>query len=186
MANSTRTALDHPALHWLQVAATLFAAAWAVLQATEGRLPEAAALAGVAVLGTVLLATRQRLAALFRLALLAAAFVNAAGYVLELWVQRTMFDETAHALTSFAGSAAVAWLLLGRTRLVSGAPLPLIAAATAVGVAVGIAWEVFEWMIGIIGDRRDTILDLAMDAVGAIAAGLFCAWAAALRRQGRA
>lgn len=41
-----------------------------------------------------------------------------------------------------------------------------------IGLVLGFVWEGFEWVIGIIGDRHDTIVDLAMDGLGAILAAL--------------
>lgn len=177
--------LDHPLFHWLQIALMATAAAWAAKLALDGRSMEAVAMAAVAAFGGLLLATPRRFAASFRLLLLAAAMLNAAGYVLGLWVEATPFDEIVHALTSFAGTAAIAWLLLGRTRLVTVADGGrLVWAALAVGVAFGLLWEAFEWLVGMIGSREDTLVDLAMDSIGALGAGLFCAWAARLRRAG--
>lgn len=187
MTTARREILDHSLFHWLQLLATASAGGWAALALFESRYADAAVLASVAAIGTALLATPERLAALFRLAILAAAFVNGAGYVLDLWVQRTPFDELVHALTSFAGTATLAWLLLARTRLIENCERgKIVAAAVAIGAMLGVAWEVAEWLGGIIGDRRDTIVDLAMDGVGALAAGMFCAWAADLRRGGSA
>lgn len=185
MARPKHAFLDHPAFGWAEIALAVAAGAWSIWLAMEGRWLPAMAVSGVAGFGVLLLTTPERFAALFRLALLAAALLNAAGYVLDLWVESTPFDEAAHALTSLAGTAAITWLLLARTPLVRvGDGGRLVWAALAVGLALGILWEVFEWFVGMIGSREDTLADLAMDSIGALAAGLFCAWAAGLRRAG--
>lgn len=184
MAPPTRKSLDHPVFHWLQVALMTVAAAWAVWEVVDGRFVFAIALFAVAGFGGMLLATPDRFVALFRLALLAAALVNAVGYIFELWEPKGPFDELVHAFTSFAGCAGIAWLLLGRSDLVSGRrPWALVGVTVAIGVVIGIAWELFEWAVGIIGARDDTISDLVMDAIGALGAGLFCAWVAGKRRR---
>lgn len=186
MRRPTTSFLDHPVFHWLQLVLMAAAAAWAGWESLDGRFLEALAMAAVVGLGGVLLAAPDRFAALFRLALLAAAMVNAAGYLLQLWEPKGPFDELVHAFTSLAGCAGITWLLLGRTDLVSGrAQFRLVAVTVAIGIVVGIAWEVFEWAVGIIGERLDTISDLAMDAIGALGAGLFCAWIAGRRRRSR-
>ena len=185
MASRVGTILDHPLFHWAQIALMAAAAAWAAWLLVDGRGLQALAMAAVAGFGALLLATPERFAASFRLILLLAAMINAAGYVLDLWVEATPFDEIVHAFTGFAGTAAISWLLLGRTRLVTVADGGrLIWAALAVGVAFGLLWELFEWLVGMIGSREDTLVDLAMDSIGALSAGLFCAWAAGLRRAG--
>jgi VanZ family protein len=184
MQRPTMAFLDHAIFHWLQIALLAAAVGWAGWETVHGRFVEALAMAAVAGLGVVLLAAPARFAALFRLVLLAAAMVNAVGYLLDLWEARGPFDELVHAFTSFAGCAGISWLLLGRTDLVSGrAPGRLVGVTVAIGVVVGIAWEVFEWLVGIIGERDDTVSDLVMDAIGALLAGLFCAWVAGRRRR---
>ncbi len=99
--------------------------------------------------------------------------VNVAGYVLNLWRERTMFDELVHAATSFAGMAALMWVAARRARRLNGMRgIAVVATALVAGLILGLAWEGFEWLIGIIGDQRDTLIDLAMDCLGAAAAGL--------------
>ena len=41
-------------------------------------------------------------------------------------------------------------------------------------LAMGLLWEGFEWVIGIIGSPRDTAVDLAMDVLGGLLAAAFC------------
>ncbi len=102
----------------------------------------------------------------FYVALLAGAvLVNAGGYLLSLWHDRTIFDEAVHLYTSFAVVAGIGRYTVGRAAFqgFSSRLWPLLI----VGIALGVAWEVFEWAVGMIGSRRDTIMDLAMDTAGA-------------------
>lgn len=174
-----------PLFHWSTIAIAAAAACWAAWAAVNGQLGIAAAMAAVAGFGIALTAPRERLLPLLRLLLIAAVFVNAVGYALGLWVEATPFDEAVHAFTSFAVTAGVAWLLLSRTSLIGGRRTGgLVAAATGIGLALGIAWELFELLIGIAGSVEDTAIDLVMDMIGAAAAGLFCAWVVSRRRSG--
>ena len=174
--------LDRPSFRLIAQLALLLAAAGALYSLFRNDWFDAAALGAVALLGTIFIASRDRLPTLFTLLFVTAGLVNALGYVLTLWHEATPFDEIVHAFTSFTVCAAAGWLLLGRTRLVSGEEnVRLILAVAAIGLVLGLLWEAFEWMIGIIGGPRDTIMDLVMDLIGAIAAALFCAWAARKR-----
>ena len=104
----------------------------------------------------------------FYAALLAlAALVNLAGYLFSLWHEETIFDEAVHAFTSFALVAAIGRARAARTRTLS------VWAQLGIALVLGVAWEVFEWMVGMIGTMRDTAIDLAMDAAGGLAAGWF-------------
>lgn len=175
---------DHPSFRWASQLALLVAALGALYLLAENRWSDAAALGAVALLGSIFIAARDRLPSLFTLLFVIAGLVNALGYVLTLWHEATPFDEIVHAFTSFTLCAAAGWLLLSRTKLLSGNQnARLILAVAAIGLVLGLLWEAFEWMIGIIGSPRDTIMDLVMDMVGAIAAGLFCAWAAGNSRH---
>lgn len=100
----------------------------------------------------------------YALLLVIAALVNLAGYLLGLWHNDTLFDELVHLFTSFAGLAAI-----GRYLIVARAIRPskkLVASLLALTLTLGVAWELFEWLIGIIGDSRDTLIDLVMDLAG--------------------
>jgi len=134
---------------------------------------EGAVLLGLAVLSGVALYFQHALPSSIMLLLIVAATVNAAGYIVGLWHERTMFDEIVHAFTTFAGMTAVIWMATRDGRLLEGASaLSVVAAALLAGLVFGLVWEGFEWLIGIIGNQRDTLIDLAMDSLGAVAAGL--------------
>lgn len=99
----------------------------------------------------------------------AAAAVNAAGYVLGLWHDETIFDEVVHFFTSFALMAALGTALI-RRGLAGAFTNRMFLTFGALGLLLGLLWEAVEWAIGIIGGRTDTLLDLAMDLAGAVAA----------------
>lgn len=164
-------------LSWLLLAGVVAGAGWSAL---AGRGYDAAALGGLAILGGLFM-RQHELPGLFTLLFLIAGLVNAAGYAFDLWRDPAWFDEAVHFYTSFAVIAGLGWLALARTQLFGRTPI-FVAAVASSGLVLGFLWELFEWSIGIIGTRRDTIIDLLMDALGAIAAGLFCAWAAGKAR----
>ena len=177
----TTAGLDNPhyqRLSWLLLAGVMAGAAWSAL---AGRWFDVAVLVGFGSLGGLFIYLQDELPRLFTLLFLVAGLVNAAGYALQLWQSPVWFDETVHFYTSFAVMAGLGWLALARTRLF-GRSVPFLLAVTGLGLLLGILWEVFEWVVGIIGARGDTIVDLVMDTLGAVAAGLFCAWAAGASR----
>lgn len=136
---------------------------------------------GVAIFAAVLWALRDKLPAAFGISLAAAAAVNAAGYTMNLWKDRTPFDEIVHAFTTFAGMAVIGWAVLRhwkRPMSRSAVFVPMIGTA----LLLGVAWEGVEWAIGIIGSLRDTFIDLVMDLLGAVAAAALIHWVAG--RQG--
>lgn len=167
--------LDRPFFAWacgIVLGAALAGCLWLVL---GGEALRSLGPAAIAVTAAAALLARRILPAAFGLLLTVAVAVNAAGYVLTLWHERTAFDEIVHAFTSFAGMAAIGWLVLKR-RMRPG--LALLWQALAIGLVIGVAWEGFEWAIGIIGSRRDTAIDLLMDGVGALLAAMLLLWLA--------
>ena len=178
--------IDHPFLRtasWLVVAGLAAAGAYAISVDTA----EGAVLLGLAVLGGVALHFQRALPSSIMLLLFVAATVNAVGYILGLWHERTMFDEIVHAFTTFAGMTALIWMATRDGRLLDGASaLSVVASALLAGLILGLVWEGFEWVIGIIGDQRDTLVDLAMDSLGAGTAGLlFTGWNVRFTTQSR-
>jgi hypothetical protein len=152
---------------------------WAGWTAAGGKWGAALAMAAVAGFAAALLVQEVRVPSLFRLAFVAAAFANAAGYAAALWVESTPFDEAVHAFTSWAVAAGLTWVLFGRTRLLErGDRVSLFVTAVATGATLGILWEAFELVTGMINTLEDTVVDLLMDLTGAAAAGAFLAWAA--------
>ena len=156
----------------------------AVYLSASGQWYDAAALGGLAALGSAFLAWNERLPSLFSLLFVLAGLINAVGYVFNLWKSPLWFDETVHAYTSFTMMAAIGWMLFARSGLnAAGRSGRFTLAIAGLGLVVGVLWEIFEWIIGIIGSPVDTAVDLVMDTFGAIAAGLFCAWAAKRERR---
>ncbi|MEW5930509.1 MAG: hypothetical protein AB1941_23870 [Gemmatimonadota bacterium] len=114
--------------------------------------------------------------------LAAAGIANAAGYLFGLYARFAWVDEALHACTIFALTLVLALYLYGT--VLTGArrhELLLVLTVACVGLALGALWEVGEWGFDqlvsgdVIKGKRDTIVDLAMDAGGALAAG----WVAA-------
>jgi hypothetical protein len=134
---------------------------------------EGAVLLGLALISGVALQFQRTFPSAIVLLLIVAATVNAAGYILGLWHERTLFDDVVHAFTTLVGLIALLWLATrdGRPLAQASGPAILLSALVA-GLGLGLAWEAFEWTIGIIGSQRDTLIDLAMDSLGAVAAGI--------------
>lgn len=161
---------------WLVLA---FVAVGALFLATRVRWFDALAMAGFVALGVAFLLNGRRLTSVFSLLFVLAALVNTAGYAFDLWHDPIWFDEVVHAYTSFAGMAAIGWLVVRGSALDGKSHASrLILSVTAIGLAIGVLWEIFEWAIGIIGTPFDTRRDLVMDTLGAVAAGVWCAWVA--------
>lgn len=151
----------------------------AVYLALQGRWVDTGVMAGFVAAAVVFAMWRDRLPSLFTFLFALAATINAAGYVFNLFATPFWFDEFVHVITPFAIVAALAWLLIKRDDAYpvknSGGYLIKI---VLVGVLVGLLWEGFEWLVGIIGTSRDTLIDLAMDMIGSVLAALFCLAAA--------
>ena len=127
-------------------------------------------------------AFEDRLPALFDLLLVAAALVNALGWVLDLYTRVPGYDEVAHAFTIFAVTLSLGFLAYHSMRAqFRGRGALYVLAIASFGLAVGALWEMVEWTF--IGTLRDPVADLMMDAIGALAAGLLAAWA--LRQEPR-
>ncbi len=164
--------IDHPFLRttsWLTIAGLAGAGAYAIsVDRVEG-----AVLLGLAVVGGGALHFQRALPSGIMLLLIVGATVNAAGYILGLWHERTLFDEIVHAFTTFAGMTALIWMATRDGRILNRASaLTVVGFALLAGFILGLIWEGFEWVIGIIGNQRDTLIDLAMDSLGAVTAGL--------------
>ncbi len=110
----------------------------------------------------------------------ASILLNLCGYVFRWFYTVELYDEVTHVVTTCAGVLAVAALRIsGTRRLAWPRTRVIVLAALGVGVGLGLAWEFFELAIGIIGGLNDTLLDLAMDLIGAAAAGIWIARSAA-------
>ena len=176
--------LDHSAWVWAcraLLAMALLYGCWALFASSW---TETLVSAAVALIALAALHGRDRLPIFFGLSIAIAAAVNAAGYVFALWHEVVAFDEAVHAYSGFAGIAAIGWGMLRARALAGWSPPWLVAAMLGIGLLLGIAWEGFEALIGIIGSRRDTLIDLAMDCAGALVAALLLCRVKARSRQG--
>lgn len=111
--------------------------------------------------------------------LVIAVLVNIAGYVWNLYDRIRLFDEVLHAFTTFALTLPIALLLyevilIGpRTR-----PVLFILTVASLGLAIGAVWEIGEWAYdqvvpgNVILGKNDTILDLIVDLIGSVVAGI--------------
>jgi uncharacterized membrane protein YjdF len=108
-----------------------------------------------------------------------AILVNIAGYALNLYDRFGWFDEVIHTYTSFTITLLLALLLYGD--VLSGvrrSPLLLVLIVASLGIAIGALWEIAEWgydqMVpenAILG-KTDTMIDLILDSLGALTAGI--------------
>ena len=108
-----------------------------------------------------------------------ATLANIAGYVWNLYDQIRLFDEILHAFTTFALTLPIA-LFLYRVILIGARTRPLlfVLAVASLGLAIGAVWEIAEWAYdqivpgNVILGKNDTIIDLMVDAIGSIVAGI--------------
>ncbi len=107
-------------------------------------------------------------------AFLGAILLNASGFLFGWFHTVGFYDECLHAFTTFTVTALLMPYLAPRTGALPGSSLLLMAGG--LGLTLGLFWEMFEWSIGIIGDRADTLIDLLMDTAGAYSAGLYAYW----------
>ena len=121
---------------------------------------------------------RDRMAAWVLLAVAGAA--NAAGYFLGYFQKLAWYDDVVHGYTIFALTLVLALYLYGTVvRGATGHGFLVVLVLAAIGLAIGALWEVAEWGYdqfyapgNAIMGKRDTILDLVWDSLGALAAGV--------------
>ncbi|NJN18955.1 MAG: hypothetical protein HC822_23210 [Oscillochloris sp.] len=151
---------------------------------------------GALVLGGFLLAAfgfmvfEDRLPNLFDLLFVVAALVNAAGWVWDLYAMPGYYDEIAHAYTTFAITLALGWLaygsLFGSFREHRWLFMLVIASF---GIALGAIWEIGEWTVDVLfpvqvtNNMYDTMIDLIVDSIGALFAGVVSVWALSTRKR---
>ncbi len=104
---------------------------------------------------------------------------SAASSIFNLYETLWWFDEALHGYLSFAISLEVALygygtILTGRRRH----EILLVLTVAGLGLALGTLWEMAEWVYDlsasgdVIQGKRDTMLDLTMDLIGGVLAGL--------------
>lgn len=102
------------------------------------------------------------------------------------------FDEAMHLYNAFAFTLLLAILLYGNALMGARANgLPLVLTIMLVGLGLGAVWEIIEWGYdqlftqgSAIKGKTDTMLDLLLDAAGALAAGIVALRLAQRERAG--
>jgi hypothetical protein len=175
LSGRSRTNLDHKGYRtaaWVGIALLALAIIAAIVM---GKWWGVLMLAAFLIASIAFVAFEDRLPALFDLLFVAAALVNALGWVFNLYTRVPGYDEIAHGFTMFAITLSFGFLAYHpvRTLFQTRAALYVLALAS-FGLAVGALWEMIEWAF--IGTLRDPVADLYMDAIGALAAGLLALW----------
>jgi hypothetical protein len=116
----------------------------------------------------------EELPGLFDLLFVAAAIVNAAGWVWDLYGRIPGYDEIAHLYTSFAVTLSLGHLVYRRVR----APfrehrLHFVLVIASFGISLGAFWEIFEWLV--LKELQNPVVDIIMDSLGAVLAGIAAA-----------
>ena len=116
-----------------------------------------------------------------------AALANVLGYALSLY-RLAWFDEAIHVFTLFALTCLAARSL--RAYLPPPARLlPFLFIVASAGVTIGALWEIAEWGYDsfsprdVIRGKDDTMVDLVLDTLGALAAALLAAFSVRGSRQ---
>lgn len=138
---------------------------------------------GVAVLSAFLIASagflawRRRLPALFDFLFVLAAILNAGGWVFELWDRIPWFDPITHFYTTFAITLALGLVVYYSVRIhFRGRSALFVLSIAALGIALGALWEIVEWSFGVQQTYQSVAIDLIMDSLGAVLAGVLSAW----------
>ncbi|BAU63761.1 hypothetical protein STA3757_11280 [Stanieria sp. NIES-3757] len=114
----------------------------------------------------------RQLPTLFDFLFVIAALLNAGGWI-GLFYQPGPYDEITHAFTTFSITLALSFIVYHSMLTVFRSHRRLyILTIISFGIAIGALWEVFEWVTATINSLDDTIVDLIMDTIGAIAASL--------------
>jgi uncharacterized membrane protein YjdF len=110
--------------------------------------------------------------------LVALGAANVAGYAFDLYRQFWWFDRVLHACTVLAVTLWLALFVFGRVlRRERGRDFLIVLLIACVGIALGALWEVAEWGFNriapgdVIKGKHDTLVDILMDAAGAVLAG---------------
>ena len=150
-----------------------------VLMAAQANIRAAVTLLGFLAVSFIFVQWDDQLPNLFDLLFVLSALVNAGGWAFDLYNQPGPYDEIAHAFTIFSLTLALGFLVYGS--LMSsfhGHRLLFVLTIASFGIAIGALWEVAEWLSDIVLPQQiisslgDTITDIILDSLGAIAAGL--------------
>ena len=167
---SDRSPLDASAWRWIAWTGVLLIAGLLMRSWMVQNTPMTWALAIflVAGLGTMAIA---RLPSLLTLLLVLVALLNGAGGAFDWFETYRGFDKLVHFYSGFAGLAAIGYLY-ARDKTLSRARL--VGWCAAMGLALGIGWEIIEELLGEL-EFVDTFFDIVVDTLGAALGGLF-AW----------
>ncbi|HEY9768229.1 MAG TPA: hypothetical protein V6C71_06925 [Coleofasciculaceae cyanobacterium] len=114
----------------------------------------------------------RNLPTLFDFLFVLAALLNAGGWI-GLFYQPGPYDEITHAFTTFSVTLALSFIVYSSMLTVFRSHRRLyLLTIISFGIAIGALWEIFEWVTATINSLDDTIVDLIMDTIGAIAASL--------------
>jgi VanZ family protein len=171
-----RLPLYRPVLLALRVALGILLAALVLLGDVTATLIVAVFLA----LSFAHLLRSDRRPAVFDVLFALAALAGAIGYAFGLFDEIVPYDELTHAFTTFSVSLAFHFLFYGGA-VPERRAVALATSVFTLGVTVGAYWEIFEWFFVGKFTMADTISDLLVDSLGALAAALV---ALALRRSG--
>ena len=116
-----------------------------------------------------------RLPNLFDLLFVAAAIVNAAGWVWDLYGRIPGYDEISHFYTSFAVTLSLGYLVYQRVREpFREHRFHFVLVIASFGISLGAFWEIFEWLF--LKELPNPVVDIIMDSLGAVLAGFAAAW----------
>lgn len=148
-----------------------------IVVAVLGRWKGALVLAGFLAASVGFLIWERRLPTLFDLIFVGAAILNAAGWIWNLFDRFYPYDELTHALTCFAVTLSLGFMVYHSVReQFRGHGVLFVLAVTSFGVTLGALWEVLEWAMNISNSLSDAMIDLLMDTAGSLLAGLLSAW----------
>ena len=121
--------------------------------------------------------TAGRMTAWTLLGVLSAA--NVAGYAFDLYHRFWWFDRVLHACTILAVTLWLTVRVFGPAlNRQGGHGILIVLLVASVGIALGGLWEVAEWVFdqlapsNVIKGKHDTIVDILLDAAGALLAGV--------------
>ena len=133
---------------------------------------EGIVLLGFLIASFIFVLKERELPTLFDLLFVIAALLNAGGWI-GLFYQPGPYDEIVHAYTTLSVTLAVSFIVYQpMLTLFRSHRWLYILTIISFGLAIGALWEIFEWATATINSLDDTIVDLIMDAIGAIAASL--------------
>jgi hypothetical protein len=171
-----RSPLYRPILLTLRVALCILLATLVVM----GDITAALIVAVFLALSFAHLLRSERRPALFDVVFALAALAGALGYAFDLFGEIVPYDELTHGFTTFSVSLAFYFLFYGGA-VPERKAVALGSSVFTLGVTVGAYWEIFEWFFVGKYTMADTISDLLVDSIGALAAALV---ALVLRRRG--